>query len=241
MILPFSSQSLGHSSLFSLIRSRQLALALCATLLACSVAAHAQAKPVAAPDTLVLSNGDILHGTFVNEINGTVTFHSDPLGDLKLDWGKIKELRTNHPFAVINKNVKLRVGRAPSNLPTGTVEVSENSLTIHPENGAALAPLPVKDVPFILDQGVIDHQVGRKYSIVSGWAGAATAGATLVTATQNQYTFSGGISLARVSPPIEWLRRRDRTSLDFTGSFGKITQPSYFDASGAFVPSIVTK
>ena len=54
-----------------------------------------------------------------------------------------------------------------------------------------------------------------------------TAGATLVTATQNQYTFSGAIGLVRVVPTVSWLDPRDRTSIDFSGSFGKITQPAY--------------
>ncbi len=45
------------------------------------------------PDTLVLSNGDTLHGKLVQETNGTVTFHSDPLGDLTLAWDKIESLQ----------------------------------------------------------------------------------------------------------------------------------------------------
>jgi len=41
-----------------------------------------------APDTLVLSNGDTLHGKLVEEAGGTVTFHCDPLGDVKLTVGQ---------------------------------------------------------------------------------------------------------------------------------------------------------
>ena len=79
-----------------------------------------------------------------------------------------------------------------------------------------------------------------------GWNGAATAGAAIVAATENQYTFSGGVGLVRVIPTVSWLTTRNRTAIDFTGSFGKITQPSYtVPASGTtpavFVPSIVTK
>ncbi|HWA95476.1 MAG TPA: DUF481 domain-containing protein [Terracidiphilus sp.] len=204
-------------------------------------AAQDAAKPDQAPDTVVLSNGDTLHGKFVNEINGTVTFHSDVLGDLQLGWDKIKELRTASPFAVINKNVKVRVGRKLANLPVGTVEVSDGALTIHSENGQQLAPLPVKDVPFILSQDMLNNNIRHKRTFFQGWAGSATAGATLVTATQNQYTFTGGIGLVKVSPPMDWLQRRSRNSIDFTGSYGKITQPSYTDATGAIVPEVVTK
>src|SRR5579863_7159939 len=59
----------------------------------------------------------------------------------------------------------------------------------------------------------------------AGWNGAATAGTTLVEATQNQYTVSGGIGLVRSVPSVSWLNARNRTQFDFTGSFGKITQP----------------
>ena len=55
------------------------------------LAAQAAAAP---PDVLVLVNGDTLHGKFVNAIDGKVTFHSDPLGDVNLEWDKIKELHT---------------------------------------------------------------------------------------------------------------------------------------------------
>jgi hypothetical protein len=68
------------------------------------LAAQVAAAP---PDVLILSNGDTLHGKFVNAINGKVTFHSDPLGDVTLDWDKIKELHSSGSFAVFDKNVKI--------------------------------------------------------------------------------------------------------------------------------------
>jgi hypothetical protein len=65
---------------------------------------------------------------------------------------------------------------------------------------------------------------------------------SIVTATQNQYTFSGGVGLVRVVPTVSWLATRNRTSIDFTGSFGKITQPAYTDPlTGTVVPAVVTK
>ncbi|MDE3199373.1 MAG: DUF481 domain-containing protein [Acidobacteriota bacterium] len=231
------------ASLFA--RNLRTTLLAFATFVACALAISApvaaQDKPNPAPDTVVLSNGDTLHGKFVSVINGTVTFHSSVLGDLQLTWDKIKELHASEPFAVINKNIKIRVGKKLADLPVGTIEVSNNTLTIHAENSQQLAPLPVKDVPFILSQDLLNSKIRHKRSFIQGWAGSASAGATLVTATQNQYTVTGGFSLVKVSPPIDWLRRRARTSLGFTGSYGKIIQPSYFDATGTFVPEVVTK
>ena len=74
----------------------------------------------------------------------------------------------------------------------------------------------------------------------TGWNGAATAGATLVTATQNQYTVSGALNLVRAVPSVTWLNPRNRTSTDFTGSFGKITQPAY-TVGTVFTPATTTK
>ena len=62
----------------------------------------------AAPDVLVLSNGDTLHGKLVNSSDGKVTFHSDALGDISVSWDKIKELHTSGSYAVLDKNVKIR-------------------------------------------------------------------------------------------------------------------------------------
>ena len=200
----------------------------------------------AGSDVLVLSNGDTLHGKFVNEIGGKVTFHSDPLGDVTLEWSKIKELHTAGSFAVIDKNVKIRGKKSSKSIPTGTIEVTNQSLTLHTEGAAAPAPVPVADTAFIMDKATLDKQLYHSPGFLSGWNGAATAGAAIVTATQNQYTFSGGVGMVRVVPTASWLSPRDRTSFDFTGSYGKITQPSYtIPATGTtppiFVPAVVTK
>ena len=200
----------------------------------------------AGPDVLVLSNGDTLHGKFVSEIGGKVTFHSDPLGDVTLEWGKIKELHTAGSFAVIDKNVKIHGKKSSRSIPTGTIEMTNQSLTLHTESAAAPAPVPVADTAFIMDKATLDKQLYHSPGFFSGWNGAATAGAAIVTATQNQYTFSGGVGMVRVVPTASWLSPRDRTSFDFTGSYGKITQPSYtIPATGTtppiFVPSVVTK
>jgi hypothetical protein len=205
----------------------------------------AQAKN-ATSDELVLSNGDTLHGKLVSEIGGKVTFHSDPLGDVTLGWDKIKELHTSGNFAVIDKNVKIRGKKSSRAIPSGTVEVTNQSLILHTDNTAVPAPIPVADALFIMDKATLDKQLYHSPGFFSGWNGAATAGAAIVTATQNQYTFSGGVGMVRIVPTASWLNPRDRTSFDFAGSFGKITQPSYtIPATGTtppvFVPAVVTK
>src|SRR5271167_2979630 len=71
----------------------------------------------APPDVIVFTNGDQLSGTFVREIGGTVTFHSDIVGDINIEWDKIKELRTQTKVAVIDKSVTLEKKKLPPNVP----------------------------------------------------------------------------------------------------------------------------
>ena len=203
-----------------------------------SLPGTAQSKP--APDVLVLSNGDTLHGKFVSDVQGKVTFHSDVLGDISLTWDKIKELHTSGPFALVDHTLKTRGKKQVAQIPTGTLEVAGGELTLHPAAGTVTKPMPVKNAQFIMDEATLDKQLNHSPSILTGWNGSATAGAATVTATQNQYTMSGGIGLVRVVPTVSWLNPRDRTSLDFTGSYGKITQPAYV-AAGVLVPAVVTK
>ena len=229
------------SSLHPSLRSLTLVAALCASIF-CSAQSNPAPKSPASqePDVLVLSNGDTLRGKFVNEIAGKVTFHTDPLGDVALGWDKIKELRTSQKFAVLTDQAKIRSKKAARRIPVGTLELANQELILHPENTAAEPPIPVKTAQYILDPAEMDKQLNHQPGFFSGWNGAATAGATLVTATQNQYTVSGGIGLVRVVPTASWLNPRDRTSVDFTGSFGKITQPAYTTGTTT-VPAVVTK
>lgn len=204
------------------IRLLSFAIALFAAL---NCSAQANPAPNPAPDTLVLSNGDTLHGKFLSEVGGKVTFHTEPLGDVAVTWDKIKELHTTGKFAVLDKTVKLRGKKTEGQIPVGTVDATNNAVTVHAENVAALPPVPVKDAQFIIDAPTLQKQAFHEPNFFTGWNGALTAGGTLVTATQNQYTVSGGVGLVRTIPTVAWLNPRNRTSFDFAGSFGKITEP----------------
>jgi uncharacterized protein DUF481 len=191
-----------------------LAAALCA----------AQTKSAdAGADVLVLSNGDTLHGKFVNEVGGKVNFHSEPLGDVSVSWDKIKELHTAQKVAVLDKTVKLRGKDKGANIPTGSVDVAGDSVTVRAEPSPI--SIPVKNASYIVDRPTLDKQLFHDPGFMTGWNGAATAGATLVKATQSQYTVSGGLALVRSVPSVAWLNPRNRTSAGFTGSYGKISEP----------------
>ena len=233
--------SIRRLSSFVSNRNIRLILIVSSLMIGMSAARHARAQSGAAADVVVLSNGDTLHGKLVNSSDGKVMFHSDALGDISISWDKIKELHTSGSYAVLDKSTKPRSKKDAGAIPTGQLEVTNNSIAIRSEK-AAPAPIPVADAQYILDAGTLDKQLNRKPGFFTGWNGAATAGAAIVTATENQFTFSGGVGLVRVVPTVSWLTTRNRTSIDFLGSYGKITQPAYTDpATGIVVPSVVTK
>jgi hypothetical protein len=231
------------------IFERGVRFAALAAALGAGVFCTAQARPAAnpAPDTLVLSNGDTLHGKFVNEIAGKVTFHCEPLGDVSVTWDKIKELHTGQQFAVLDKNVKKRGKKAQLQIPEGAIDANTEAVTLQPQSGPALAPIPLKNAQFIMDAATLNKQINHEPGFFTGWNGAATAGAAVVASAENQYTVSGAISLVRVVPTVSWLDPRNRTSTDFSGSFGKLTQPGYVVAAvppsttATYVPPQTTK
>lgn len=224
-------------------RIQFLVIAVVTAILSSSMLAlAAQSKPAqdAAQDVLVLSNGDTIHGKFVNEIGGKVTFHSDALGDLSVGWDKIKELHSSGKFAVLDKSVKLRSKKQNQQIPIGAVDVADKAVIVRTEGGTSAPPIAVGDAQYIVDQPTLDKDMNHEPKFLAGWNGAATAGASLVTASQNQYTVSGALALVRSVPTVNWLNPRNRTSAGFSGSYGKITQPAYTDGD-VIVPATVTK
>src|ERR1035437_1595747 len=144
-------------------------LALIATLCA-GILCAAQGKPATNPDSdvLVLSNGDTLHGKFVSEVAGKVTFHTDSLGDISLAWEKIKELHATERFAVLDKNVKLRSKKDAGQIPVGSLDVVNQKVTVLPESAATIAPIPVQDAQFIVDEAALKKQVYQHPRFFSG-------------------------------------------------------------------------
>ncbi|HEX4039427.1 MAG TPA: DUF481 domain-containing protein [Acidobacteriaceae bacterium] len=201
----------------------------------------AQAKKTAAvPDVLVLSDGDTLHGTFVQESGGTITFHTDSLGDVKIGWDKIKSLQVAGDVSVLSSTRRVHGKHAAANIPAGPLEATSAEVTVHPANQPAPAPVAVKNAQVIVSKAELDKQLYHEPNFFTGWNGAATAGTTVVSATENSYAFSGSVGLVRAVPTVPWLDPRNRTSTDFNSSFGKITQPAY-TSGGVTTPAVVTK
>jgi hypothetical protein len=235
------------TSALARVYSRGIRPILLASVFACETLCVAQTKPAPDSDVLVLSNGDTLHGKLVSETAGKVTFHTDSLGDISLGWDKIKEMHANEKFGVLSSNTHLKRGKNAVEIPNGTIDVANQAVSVHPANAPEVAPIPVKDAQFIMDSAELDKQINHEPGFFTGWNGVATAGATLVSATDNQYTFTGAVSLARAVPSVPWLDAREKTLVGFTESYGKITQPAYSYAPNPnsplliLVPSVVTK
>lgn len=201
----------------------------------------AQAAPAGAPDLLVLVNGDRLSGKFLRVVGDNITFHDDVLGDITVSMSKVRELHTQTRVAIMEKGFSARRGQLPANLPVGSVALAHGIITVHPENNATIPEIPLANAQYIVDEATLRKQVYGHPGFLEGWNGGATVGVTIVQATQNQSSFAGALALVRAVPSVSWLAPRNRTSVEYAQSYGKITQPAYTAADGTFVPSSFTK
>jgi hypothetical protein len=178
-----------------------------------------------APDEIVFTNGDKLEGHFVRATGAAVTFKSDILGDLTVDWKKVKELRTSAKVAVVRKGVMIRKNGETSSIPQGTLVMEDQKLQITAAPGHTAQSIPVGDAAVVVDQPAFEKAVTSKPSFFQDWKGTITAGGSLVEATQDNETFNGAINLVRAEPSENWLDPRNRTLISFSDAFGEVTQP----------------
>jgi hypothetical protein len=236
-------------SFMNLIGRRLLPAAVLFALLPLATLSGLAADAPANTDVLIFTNGDQLTGKLVSSSDANVTFHSDMAGDITVDWAKIKEIRTAQKFAVLEKGVKPSRKTPDSLVPQGTVTIADKSIQVHPDSGAAPAPIPVGDVDFLVEDGTYHSKVDHDPGFFRDWHGTGTFGATIVQATQDTYTFNGALTLVRVVPDVTWLAPRNRTTTDFSASYGKITDPSYIQPAtpgppptpATFVPETTVK
>lgn len=198
-------------------------------------------KKTPPPDVIIFTNGDQLSGKFLREVGGTVVFHSDIVGDINVHWDKIKELRSSSKFVILQHDVGVHTIHRPMNIAQGAISVADSKIQIHSSDTTAMIePIPVKSAQYIVDQATFNHQLQGTPSFFAGWNGTMTAGTTIVQATQNQYTFTGAVALARVIPTVLWLNTRNRTTVNYSQTYGKITQPAYI-SGGVLNPATETK
>ncbi|MGH9608181.1 MAG: DUF481 domain-containing protein [Bryobacteraceae bacterium] len=176
-------------------------------------------------DVLIFVNGEKLIGQVVEATAKEVTFKSEMAGKVTAKWDKIKELRYGEPAAVVKKGVKLRWGEPFPNVPQGTVTAANGQVQVRPAPSAPPISVPVSNLQNLVTTEEFERAMHEHPSFFSDWKGAATAGASLVVATQNERTYTSNISLVRAMPTEGWLNPIRRTKVTFNSAYGILTQP----------------
>lgn len=188
-----------------------------------SVGLHAQASKTE-PDVVVFLNGEKLVGHLESFGNGKAKFKSDTLGEITIDLSKVQELHTVEKFAVIGKSVKLGRSEKGSQIPKGTISVTNKTVQVDAGANQPAQTVPLDDLSNIVDEATFE-QAFRHSGIFQKWKGAVTVGSSVVEATQNSVSFNTTVALVRAIPTEDWLAPRNRTTIDFSDSYGNVTQP----------------
>jgi Protein of unknown function, DUF481 len=187
--------------------------------------AQTPAAAAPAPDVIVFTNGDQLTGKLLHETGGSVTFHSDIAGDVTVTWDKIKSINSSGQFAVIQQGQHVSRKTSDADVAQGAVQVQNDSVQVTPPSGGTSKEIPTKNAQYIVDEPTYTKEVHGHPGFFSDWTGGLTAGAALIEATQNSRNFTGSAALVRAIPNVNWLDPRERTTFDFTGAYGTVTQP----------------
>lgn len=183
--------------------------------------AQQPAKP--APDTLILKDGERLIGHFTRATDKEIVFKSDLAGEVTVKWADVTELHTGK-VAVIPKEEKMSRKQIVASAPEGSISATGETITVTPATGPTRT-VPVANTERVLDAATFEKDVARSPGFFEDWNGTLTGGVSLVEATQNSESFTTGIALVRAVPPENWLEKRSRTELDFSSSYGELTQP----------------
>ncbi|HEY7390927.1 MAG TPA: DUF481 domain-containing protein [Bryobacteraceae bacterium] len=178
------------------------------------------------PDVLILSDDERLVGHLVGSDGASVIFKSDLLGNQTIDWSKIKQLETQGQYAVLPKEVELRPHENTSTIPQGRVTVADQKITVTPEGGAAPQTVSVPDTGRVLQEDLFLKQVSPPpIPFYKDWTGTVTGGISILQGTQESQNFTGAVSLVRAIPIETEFPPRNRTTFDFSGSQGHLTEP----------------
>ncbi len=183
---------------------------------------NGQAPPPAPADVLLFTDGERLTGHFVKSSGSSLTFKSDALGEITVDWKKVKELQSSAKVAVIPKNVRLRKPADAASIPQGTLSVEDQQVHL---TAPTPRTIPVADTGQIVDATAFENALSHQPGLLGGWKGTITVGAASLRSTQDSETFNGAVSLVRAIPTESWLDPRSRTILNINAAYGEITQP----------------
>ncbi len=183
-------------------------------------------EPKPGTDVLLFADGERLTGHFVKSTGSSLTFKSDALGEITVDWSKVKELQSSAKVAVIPKSVRLRKPVDAASIPQGTLSMQDQQVRLTATRPEQSKSIPVADAGLIIDQTNFQNALTHQPGFFSAWKGTATIGAAVVNATQDSESFTGAVSLVRAIPTENWLEPSNRTSLNLNAAYGEVTQPA---------------
>jgi hypothetical protein len=183
--------------------------------------AQAKPKPKPEPDVIVFTNGDQLTGAVERGAGDSIVFKSDMAGEITVPYAKIKELRAHGAFALLRKDTKTPT----TNVQEGTVNYADNKVTITNVATAGIETVAPKDIDFLIDENTYEKQIHAHPSLLTGWKGAVTGGATFVRSTQNGSTYTVGTTLVRAIPLVSYLPPKSKSIFSLNETYGKLTQP----------------
>jgi len=189
-----------------------------------SLCGQTKTEPKAEPDVLIFTNGEKLIGHLMRSTGDKVTFKSDMAGEVTVEWKQIQELHSSQKYAVIQKGVQLHAHESDGKIPRGAIAVADQKIEVRTGGERPPQTVAVNDAAYVLDDAAFEKVMHRP-GIFEAWNGAITGGLSLVEATQKSNTFSGSIGLIRAIPTEDWLDPRNRTIVNFSTSYGKLTQP----------------
>lgn len=182
-------------------------------------------KPApAGRDTLILIDGEKLIGQLDRADSKVVTFKSDLAGEVEIKWSDIQELHSPQRFAVARKGMPFGRHENIAKVPQGSLTVTDQKLQLKPKPEAPPEIIPVADTSHVIDEVTFIKALERP-GLFQNWKGGASFGTSLVFATQKSRMFTSAVSLMREVPTERWMEPEDRTIIDFSSSYGKLTQP----------------
>ena len=180
------------------------------------------AQTAANRDVLISVDGEKLMGQLESADAITVVFKSDLAGEIKVDWSKIKELRSADNFVVARKGQTFNKHIDPAQLPQGKLDVADKRVTITPSAGVP-DEIALAETKNIIPQESFLNAF-RRPKFKDYWHGAASAGFSLVQSTQRSKTFTSALNLVRAVPTEPWIAPRYRTTFDFDSAYGTSTE-----------------
>lgn len=197
-------------------------------------AVHVQAQARPEPDVIVFTNGDQLTGTLERETGDSVVFKSDSAGEITVAVSKIKELKSNGQFVVLQKGeVVTRTSKTP-----GAIHYADNA--VHVSGPAGSQTVPAKDIAYVIDGATYNKEVTYDPGLLEGWDGAISGGVTIIRSTNYGENFTFGLGLIRAIPTVSFLPPRTRSTINALETYGKLTSP-VVPRPVTPVPAAVTK